>query len=142
MKKEEKYEKHNLKRVLAIDDDEEYNFLTELMFEDSGIDCELIFFTSAEESMNYLENNRDSFPNLILLDINMPIMNGWDFLEEYMERGYDQLYNTWIIVLSSSVYNEDKQKAMTYPSVIEYIEKPLSGEAIDRLVAEYYMVEA
>lgn len=135
-------DKHNLKRVLAIDDDDEYNFLTELMFEDSGIDCELTFFTSAEESLHYLENSQGYFPNLILLDINMPIMNGWDFLDEYTQRGYDQRYHTCIVVLSSSVYEEDKQKAMTYPCVIEYIEKPLSAESIVRLVNEHFAVQA
>ena len=122
--------KRNLSKILVIDDDDEYNFLTEDTFTETGLDCCLTFKERATDTLNYLEQRKDHFPDLILLDINMPLMNGWEFLKEYEKRSYHLKYNTQIIMMSSSVYEEDKIKAKTFNKVVEYIEKPLSVENI------------
>lgn len=126
-----------LKKILVIDDDDEYNFLTEDIFSEMEFDCELSFKLKAEEGLAYLETCKE-FPDLILLDINMPIMNGWDFLEEYQRKKYHEKYPTLIIMTSSSVYREDEIKAKSYPNVIEYIEKPLTPEGIDAIYKQYF----
>lgn len=123
-----------LKKVLVVDDDDDYNFLTEDTFRDTDLDCELVFKLMAQDGLDYLEANRDHFPDLILLDINMPIMNGWEFLEAYKERGYHLDYPAMIVMISSSLYQEDKDKAKTYPKVVEYIEKPVTTENIHRIM--------
>ena len=72
-----------LKNILIVDDDDEYNFITEDIFQDTNLNCNLVFKLWAKDALDYLEKNKGNFPDLILLDINMPIMNGWEFLEAY-----------------------------------------------------------
>lgn len=130
--------KGKLKRVLVIDDDDEYNFLTEDTFQDTDLDCQLTFKLWAQEALDYLEEDPKNFPDLILLDINMPIMNGWEFLEEYENRGYHLKYPTIIAMISSSIYYEDKEKASTYAKVEEYVEKPISEKDIYAIRDKYF----
>lgn len=59
---------------------------------------------------------------LVLLDINMPVMNAWDFMEEVNRR---ELHNFQVVVVSSSVNASDKSRAFSFPQVIDYLEKPL-----------------
>ncbi|MTI23260.1 response regulator [Fulvivirga sp. RKSG066] len=125
-----------LNNVLVIDDDDEYNFLTEDTFMDTELECNLVFKEMAQEALDYLEEN--SFPDLILLDINMPVMNGWEFLEEYQERNYHTKHDTLIVMISSSCYHEDRVKAKSYPKVVEYIEKPISCDDIHELHEKYF----
>lgn len=130
-----------LKNVLVVDDDDDYNFLTEDTFIESKLDCDLVFKLLAQDALDYLEESNDDFPDLILLDINMPIMNGWEFLEEYEKRGYHKTHNTIIIMISSSVYQEDKDKAKTYDKVVEYIDKPLTKEHAFRIKDKFFGTE-
>jgi len=66
-----------------------------------------------------------------MLDINMPIMNGWDFMDAIKEKGMDK--NVSVIILTSSINNADKIKAKKYDMVVDYVEKPLSIEHLNRL---------
>jgi CheY-like chemotaxis protein len=125
-----------LKRVLAIDDDEDYNFLTEVVFEDSGIECDLTFATEASLILEDLKEAKQQ-PQLILLDINMPIMTGWEFLDQYHNLGLSS-EETKIVMISSSIYKEDKNKAKEYPAVVDYIDKPLTVEKLQELVEDYF----
>src|SRR5690606_971157 len=69
-------------------------------------------------------------PVLVLLDINMPVMNGWDFLEEVNRRNLPHLQ---VIMVSSSINTHDKATAMSYPQVIDYLQKPLRAEDFKKL---------
>jgi CheY-like chemotaxis protein len=121
-----------MKKVLVIDDDQEYNFITEVTFEDCGVDCELIFKGNAKDAMEYLKQNE--FPDIIFLDINMPVTNGWEFLEEYEASNYHKDKKTIIVMTSSSCYQEDKDKAKQYHKVVDFIEKPISCDDIHRVM--------
>ncbi len=131
-------EKPRLKNVLVIDDDDDYNFITELIFQDSELGCNLIFKSGAQEALDYLQNNQDFFPDLILLDINMPIMNGWEFLDSYERLNYHKTNDTIIAMISSSVYQEDKNKAKTYAKVVMFIDKPITLENIHQIREAYF----
>lgn len=76
-------------------------------------------------------------PDYILLDINMPIMNGWEFLDEYKRLNIDPTGKTKIFIISSSVFSNDINKARSYPLVKDFISKPLN---VDKIV-ELFKVE-
>jgi len=87
-------------------------------------------------AIDYLMSIKESgpLPNIIFLDINMPVMNGWDFLEEFekVQSGFSQLPR--IYLLSSTVDPEDYKKAKSFALVQDFISKPLSREALANIV--------
>lgn len=127
-----------LRNVMVVDDDDDYNFITEEIFQDMDLKTQLIFKIWARDALDYLEKNEDRFPDLILLDINMPIMNGWEFLEEYESRNYHLTYPTVIVMISTSVFTEDKVKANSFARVVEFVEKPISEENILLIRDKYF----
>lgn len=131
-------QEHRLKNVLIIDDDDDYNFIIEEFFEDADIDCNLTFKMRAQEALAYLEANKDNFPDMILLDINMPVMDGWEFLKTYESLNYHLTEPTIIFMHSSSVFQEDKDKAQTFKKVVEFIDKPISVSHIKRIRDSYF----
>lgn len=118
------------KTILFIDDDEISNFVSVKTIEDANIAERIISVTSAREGLDlllgYIEGREQYVPDLIFLDINMPVMSGWDFLDEY--RTFKDKLNKeiTIIILTSSVYQHDKEKASTFEDVDDYTLKPLS----------------
>lgn len=130
-------QKQPLHHILVVDDDEEYNFLTEETLLDAGVDCERTYLTRVDEALDYLADSAHPFPDLIFLDINMPMMNGWEFLEEYEKRNYHKK-PARIVMISTSIYQQDREKAKGYPSVIEYVDKPLFCEDFLRIADHYF----
>lgn len=118
------------KTILFIDDDEISNFVSVKTIEDANIADHIISVTSARQGLDllidFIEGRTDQLPDLIFLDINMPVMNGWDFLEEYRTFKDRLNKNITIIILTSSVYQHDKEKATTFDEVDDYTLKPLS----------------
>lgn len=93
-------------------------------------------FPNGKAGLDTIKNREANgkLPSLILLDINMPIMNGWDFLDEinpYLEKLPDDLN---IAILSSSVEPSDKAKALSYSEVNDYISKPVHIEDLKRFL--------
>lgn len=130
--------KPKLKNILVVDDDDDYNFIIEEIFQDTNLGCSLIFKLYAQDALDYLEKNQDNFPDLILLDINMPIMNGCEFLEIYAARNYHIAHPTIVVMQSSSIYQEDKEKSKTYVNVKDYVDKPISAKHINRIRDSYF----
>jgi CheY-like chemotaxis protein len=114
-------------KVLLIEDNEITNFLHKIVLKQAGIDF-VDEVLNGLDACNYLEK---SCPDIIFLDINMPIMDGWEFLNEKQVR--ELCMNVKIAMLTSSPLPEDRKKAENYPSVIAYLEKPLTLEKIEEL---------
>lgn len=119
---------------MLVDDDEINNFITVKLirkaFPDSVITTYLNGRLAIDKIKNILEYNLENIPDYILLDINMPVMNGWEFLEEYKVLNLDPDKKITIYILSSSVFSNDVDKAKSYESVANFISKPLNLEAI------------
>ncbi len=127
---------HDSKRFIVIDDDPINNLLCTKNIKKSIEDADVITFTEAEIGLDYIKSNFSN-PNaekvVLFLDINMPTMSGWEFMEEFHNVNSEIKDHVSIYILSSSVSEVDKQKAKIDPDVIDYIEKPLLVDILNRL---------
>lgn len=116
--------------VCLIDDDKIYQFTAKKILEDTGLAKNILSFYNGKEAVDYFRENHgigeDHLPDIIFLDINMPIMNGWQFLEEFRKITVGIPKSMIIYVVSSSVDNCDIEKSKEYASVTDYITKPIS----------------
>lgn len=125
-----------LNRVLLIDDDESTNFLHKIVLEDT-IDIKSIEVAeTVKEAFELLErrDKNDADPELIFLDLNMPGMTGWDFLEKYRELNK----NSVIFILTTSANPDDKKKAEKIKEVTGFRNKPLTNEMVKEIILEYF----
>ncbi len=111
--------------IFLIDDDDIQNLINTKVISLVAADREVKAYTSAELALNML-SGQDAHPELIFLDINMPKMNGWDFLDAYKEIGSP----VKVYMLSSSINNKDIEKSKTYDIVQGFISKPLIVERL------------
>ncbi|SHG87795.1 response regulator [Pedobacter caeni] len=122
-------------KLLVIDDDDINIFIIKKIVEKTGYNVEMISKTNGQIAIDYLAgvvSSGDALPQLILIDINMPVLNGWEFLEAYEKLGIPQKVDMYM--LSSSVYENDIEKAKTYTTVKGFISKPLSIERLTELL--------
>ena len=118
--------------LLVIDDDDINIFIIKKIVEKTGYNINMVAKTNGQLAIDYLSalaENNENFPQLVLIDINMPVLNGWEFLEAYDKLGVSERVDMYM--LSSSVYENDIEKAKTYITVKGFISKPLS---INRLI--------
>ncbi|HWZ02566.1 MAG TPA: response regulator [Mucilaginibacter sp.] len=127
--------------VLLVDDDEINNFISIKLIKKALLNTEIMACLNGKFAIDQLveiqRNDPAKLPDYILLDINMPIMNGWEFLDEYKRLNIDPQGKTKIFIISSSVFSNDINKARSYPLVKDFISKPLN---VDKIV-ELFKVE-
>lgn len=125
--------------ILLVDDDEINNFISIKLIKKAlvyaEIDACLNGSFAIEQLLEIQEKNPEELPDYILLDINMPIMNGWEFLDEYKRRGIDPQGKSKIYIISSSVFSNDINKAKSYKLVKDFVSKPLNIDKIRELFA-------
>lgn len=125
-----------MKRIVLIDDDSTTNYLNKLIIERAGLVDEVLTFESGEEALRYFQENPDvSEVSLVLLDINMPVMNAWQFLDQY--QAITGGNSNKIVLLSSSINPADKQMAEKKANVLDFKSKPLSTDMVNDLVNSY-----
>lgn len=127
-------------RILLVDDDEINNFISIKLIrkaaENADIKACLNGRFAIDELSEIQKKDPDQLPDFILLDINMPIMNGWEFLDEYKRLNIDPSGKSKIYIISSSVFSNDISKARSYPLVRNFISKPLSVEKIKEMLED------
>lgn len=137
-----------LKKVFCIDDDPIALILCEMVIKKAEFAQEVITAKNGKEGImwfsEYFSKNkkqsRPDPPQLILLDLNMPVMNGWDFLEDYLMKYADRIPETKVVIISSTVNPEDFLRANRYDIVIDFINKPLTTEGLEGLMENEHMV--
>ena len=102
-----------LKCVLLVDDNSADNYLHKLVIEESACAEEVATCKNGEEALEYLKKtfNTIHYPSLILLDINMPRMNGWEFLEEYRKLPRANIEPYIVFMLTTSLNPDDRHKS-------------------------------
>jgi CheY-like chemotaxis protein len=125
--------------ILLVDDDEINNFISIKLIKKALVNTEIMACLHGKFAIDQLleiqSADPDRLPDYILLDINMPIMNGWEFLDEYKRLNIDPLGKCKIYIISSSVFSNDINKARSYPLVKDFVSKPLNVEKIRELFA-------
>lgn len=125
-----------ISNLYVIDDDKIYHFLLKNLFKQNGIEVASTFFVNGSDAIDYIKKNtgEEILPDLILLDVNMPIMNGWQFLEEFGKISKD-LHKTPVIYMISSSNNEvDINKSKEFDGAVKgYFLKPICKEDLDKI---------
>lgn len=119
--------------ILLIDDDPINNLINRRLIAKLEIGDKVEVFLEAEKAIDRIQQLETDKSILIFLDINMPVMNGWDFLYQYLSL-FGKRKDT-IVVLSSSIDVQDKNKALGFSCVEGFIEKPLSPEKIKNILS-------
>ena len=133
MKTEDKSYKFD--SVLLIDDNDIDNFINERMITTNYFSKMVVVKTSGEEALKFLRENGDvkNIPEIIFLDLNMPVMDGFAFLQEFEKLPESIRTRCKVIVLSSSISPEDINRASTNPYVIKYVNKPLNERYLEAI---------
>jgi len=121
--------------IMMIDDDEATNFLHDIIINTANCCNNLIIVDDAQKALEMLKG--DLQPNLIFLDINMPKMNGWEFLDLFKEIMKDKENLKKIIMFSTSLNPRDKEKAQKYENV-QFMSKPLTEDLIFEVINTYF----
>ncbi|MEK6481713.1 response regulator [Catalinimonas sp. 4WD22] len=121
-------------KVLMIDDNELDLLISRKLISKQVSSLEFTEFNNAAEALQHLESREDNNFDIILLDLNMPEMNGWDFLEEYQKL---PAHKANVYILTSSLDTRDKLRSKEYESVKGYFDKPLKSNYIAEIVAAH-----
>lgn len=118
--------------VIFIDDDEDLNFLQDRMCSRSKVIAHHFIASNAPQALEYLADTSTP-PDVIFVDINMPGMNGFQFIEEFEKRYSTRFPDAQLYVLSSSVRNDDRKKSLQYMSVKDFLLKPLTVGKLEEI---------
>lgn len=131
--------------ILLIDDDPATNFLNKLIIEETAINAYIKVTEGGREALEYLTctgqySNETKYPQpgIILLDINMPGMNGWEFMEEYQKLPDEQKGKILLVMLTTSLNPDDRKRAGMIDDIEDFVSKPLSPETLKKILETHY----
>ncbi|MFE3872571.1 response regulator [Flavobacterium sp. ZS1P70] len=117
------------KTIWVIDDDTIYQIIVNKIIQKSEMFSTATSFKNGKEAIDaltHIAKQDELLPDIILLDINMPIMDGWEFMEEMTILKPSMTKKMIVYVVSSSIAIEDKNKSKTYPDILGYLSKPIN----------------
>ena len=128
-----------LNLIFSIDDDRVTQMLNQMIFSRTAIAKKCLPFINGNEAINYFQqltemaHEQDSIPAVIFLDLNMPIIGGWEFMAKMNENFFPQFPGIKVVILSSSIDPDEKKRADDNPNVIAFLNKPLTMDMINAL---------
>lgn len=122
------------KTVIVIDDNEDDLLFAQISVERCGYPVELKSFLRAQEALAFLASGELVEPALVLLDINMPVMSGFDFLDAYEQLPIAIRANVMVVMLTSSIDERDRRRSLSYASVKDYMLKPSERSQVATLL--------
>ncbi|GGD25197.1 response regulator [Flavobacterium orientale] len=133
-----------LETVLCVDDDPITLMLCKKVIVKANFGKEIIFAQNGQEALDLFEKLKDDnlkdgaqVPQLVFLDLNMPVMNGWDFIEKFSLDTNSAFKNTKVIILSSTIDPADFNRAKQYNVVSHFLSKPITVEMLEKLKEIY-----
>ncbi|NDB60814.1 response regulator [bacterium] len=127
-----------LKCILLVDDNMADNRYHQIIIEEMNIAEKIVMVKDGAEALYYLNDNNNTLPEIIFLDINMPEMNGWEFLEEYRHLDPATKSKIKIVILSTSANPDDITRAEETNDVADFETKPLDKDAIENIVYKFF----
>ena len=125
-----------IKTIYIVDDDGLYTLLLKKKIEKLNICNIILSFKNGEEAIADLRvqiEEQDHLPDIILLDINMPVMNGWEFMDEFSKMSSKLPKEVDIYICSSSIASEDRVRAEANKAIKKYLTKPIETETLLRI---------
>ncbi len=130
--------KGDKKNVMLVDDNEIDIFINKKVIEFSGYASEIIVCQTASEALDLLDSNEhQSLPDIIFLDLNMPVIDGFKFLFSYAQLHENIKNEMKVVVLTSSDNLRDKEKIAANPDVYDFISKPLTDKKVEELFKSF-----
>jgi two-component system, chemotaxis family, chemotaxis protein CheY len=123
--------------VALVDDDTIFQFTATRLIQSAKLAGQIISFENGGDAINYLKENAaniDKLPDHLFLDINMPFIDGWMFLEDFVQLKSKLVKDIRIYMVSSSIDQRDMNRAKEYSEVKEFVVKPVSMETFSRLL--------
>jgi CheY-like chemotaxis protein len=123
----------------VIDDDDIYTFTVKRIIDNSQLANKTLFFPNGKLALDFFKeylHQKDSLPDLILLDINMPILDGWQFMDEFITLSPLIPKRIVVYIVSSSIDDADIRKAKSYEQVSDFIVKPITTEMFRKMIDE------
>jgi CheY-like chemotaxis protein len=127
--------------IMLVDDNDDDNYFHERAIKQVSLKATVITKTTGQEGLTYLKlqkYNNDPQPDLIFLDINMPGMNGWEFLQEYNQLDKKLQSQAIIIMLTTSEDSKDMARASSWNFVSDFITKPLTKEKMNTVSNKFF----
>lgn len=124
-----------LKRIYIIDDDPIYKLVTQKLIEKTKLFSETKEFKNGNEAIIYFKATTD-LPDILLLDIEMPEMDGWEFLDAFCKLEKKINKESTVYIASSSIAIEDKLKAQKYKCVRDFLSKPINLDKLQKIAEQ------
>ncbi len=131
----------DIEHILLVDDEDDCNFVTKLVLKKAGFEGRLTCYTSALDALSHLRRGED-LPNIMFVDINMPAINGFEFLSTCEAEGLLPNELTSVVMFSSSNRPSDLERALSFRSVIGYVEKALNQDSFEGVVRNHRAARA
>lgn len=131
-----------IRNLLLIDDDPIYSFIFPELIRETGKVAQFQIEQDGRCGLNYLAScSKSTFPDLILVDLKMPVLDGFGFLEEYGRHYASQWPETVVVVMSSSIRQKDKEDVMAHPFVSDFLSKPITESILEKITEKYFQLE-
>jgi CheY-like chemotaxis protein len=122
-----------VQRAFIIDDDEVYIYAIKRLIKIQNLCDEVIVFTDGKQAVDYLEEHQNDgtpMPDVIMIDVNMPVLDGWGFIDAFQKMDLNLSNKTKLFMVSSSIDPRDVKKAKEIQLIIKYIFKPITFDEL------------
>lgn len=135
----EKATSKKVKQICLIDDDPIFTKMLQRLITLHDFSSDFISFNNGKKAMDFYLEAQAEAPDMILLDLNMPVMDGWQFLDALTAKNIHKLSKTPIYVVTSSVHSVDVERAAAINRVKEYVVKPITLDNLVKLLQNTFL---